>query len=346
MNPIYKSPIFPIKLVEENSNSSNNKKINSLLNSKRKKPDNDDEFNHSKEQYISNSLNKQKINEKNDENKIELEELKKFEIIKKELDKKIKLQINKYLEIVDKIIEENQIEDKIKEILNNFWKENEENMEKIYGNLNPDTVNDIKTEVNGLEELYKKTYIQTTILPKNKDNNIQNNLTENKNNTNNNNENKNNIKDINIKSQNDKFDNYSFKCLTKELRLPVVEGYEDTASINIELENNGTFPWKKNKTFLITDDTKSDIKTKKIILNPLNPNSKCSVKINYTKLNILKPGIYKNYLIFQVDGKNFGNNIIINIEVNSISKTVVKAYRNIIPESAASDATIIRNIIN
>ena len=100
------------------------------------------------------------------------------------------------------------------------------------------------------------------------------------------------------------FDQYSFRCLADNLNCKIKEGKKE-ASIIIELENDGKYPWPNNETFLIVkDEAKSQIKSQKISLSPLNPNEKIPVNIQIT-LDKLKKGIHKKYLVFNAKNKNF-----------------------------------------
>ena len=107
---------------------------------------------------------------------------------------------------------------------------------------------------------------------------------------------------------------YSFRCLTNNLNYKIKEGTESII-VKIILENNGKLTWPKNETFLLTDETKSNFKIKEIRLNPLEPGDQEYIYIDIN-LNKCTQGLYENCLVFNVKGKNYGNNIIINIEVH------------------------------
>jgi hypothetical protein len=97
--------------------------------------------------------------------------------------------------------------------------------------------------------------------------------------------------------------NYKIKKGTKEILIKFI------------LENNGKFTWPENGTFLLTNEAKSDFRIQEISLNPLEPGKKVSVSItiiNFDKFNL---GLKKIYLVLNIKGKNYGNNIIINIEI-------------------------------
>ena len=148
---------------------------------------------------------------------------------------------------------------------------------------------------------------------------------------------KNDINSIN------EFNNYSFNCLTKDLDLVASKGTKQVV-FTLELENNGKFPWSKNKTTLSSDLTKSIIQMKEIVLEPLNPGEMTSVNVMLNEMDKFKAGEYYCYLDFKVDGKNYGNNIVIKIKITekdiksengTITKVSKKYYS--LPKSIASD---------
>ena len=168
-----------------------------------------------------------------------------------------------------------------------------------------------------------------------KENNIINNKDiKNQNNNKNEKINNNNIFESHIKFDKNlnEFNNYSYECLTKELNFSVNEGTYN-AKFNIILKNNGKFPWKKDKSFLICDESISDISLEKIKLQPLNPGEEFTNSLYFQNLQVLKPGIYKMYLNFNVDGKKYGENILINCEIVEKEKKVefnpiIAGFRN------------------
>jgi len=220
---------------------------------------------------------------------------------------------------------ENNVNDStkvIKNFMNEYWNNNQNKFLSLYQSLNQNLKNSIKSEINGIEKLYQKTYLQTMILKKNyfeNENSLSTdeilkahfNFKENK-------PPKKEINHNNIINNNTSiiknFDQYSFKCLTNNLDKKILKGTKEV-SIEIELENNGEFPWPKNETFLLIDESKSRIKSENIMLDGLIPNKQKIFNIKFKNLENLKPGIYKINLSFLAKGKTFGNNITINIEV-------------------------------
>ena len=142
------------------------------------------------------------------------------------------------------------------------------------------------------------------------------------------------------------FNNYSFNCLTNDLDFVISQGTKQVI-FTLELENNGQFPWPQKTTTLSNDLTKSIIEMKEIVLESLNPGEKTSVNVILNGMDKFKAGNYCCYLEFKVDGKNFGNNIVVNIkvidkDVKSEFKTVIKAFKGHydLPRSVVSDTNI------
>jgi len=111
----------------------------------------------------------------------------------------------------------------------------------------------------------------------------------------------------------EEMDLYSFRILTDNLNYKIYQ--EKEFSIEFIIENNGKLAWPQNETLLLIDESKSPFKTPKYYLFPLQPEERCFVHLTFRILGKYKPGLYKNYLKFNVKGKNIGNDIIINIEL-------------------------------
>ena len=107
---------------------------------------------------------------------------------------------------------------------------------------------------------------------------------------------------------------YSFRCLTNNLNYKIKKGTKEII-IDLEYENNGKLAWPENETFLLIDETKSAFIIQKICLYPLRPGEKYLSFIHLNNLDKFKQGLYINYFIFNVKGKDFGNNIKFTIEI-------------------------------
>ena len=150
--------------------------------------------------------------------------------------------------------------------------------------------------------------------------------------SNNNPNNENSIDNALFKNQKkNEFNNYSFKCLTNNLNFEILKGTKE-GMFSLELENNGSNPWPKNKTFLEFDDSKENINIQKIALEPLNPGFKTKVIVILNNLDKINLGQYYICLVFKVDGKEYGKTLLVNIEVTENTnknkhKTIIKALR-------------------
>ena len=162
------------------------------------------------------------------------------------------------------------------------------------------------------------------------------------------------MKEIDLvhKKNNDKINKYSYKCLTKDLKLKMKKGTREV-SFKLELENNGSSSWPENKTFLEVEISKSNINTDKIILSPLKPGDKCNVDILFKHMGKINPGKFQCCLSFILNEKKYGNEINIEIEVydedskNFKSNSVVAAFRDEygIKKDIISDDDIYRGLI-
>ena len=288
-----------------------------------------------------NSQNKIEQKEQKEEEEIILREIeeekqKLNELLMKleSIRNKFKIEVDKTFKNISKKLNKNELKNEIRKIIQTSIRQDNDikKYETLYNSLNPNSQTTIKAKIKTIEEvLNEETYLKTQILEnennKNKkidtnkptdvavvkENNINLNEAkpEDKKNNNNTEEHKDDInKDIKSKSVkiinhisiND-FNNYSFKCLTKNLNFTIKIGTSE-AIFKIICENDGEFPWAKNKTILSTDKSKSNIKIQDILMEPLNPRSKCTFDVKFRNLGHLQEGKYYSYLDFKVEGKN------------------------------------------
>ena len=148
-------------------------------------------------------------------------------------------------------------------------------------------------------------------------------------------------------SQKSKIYEYSYKCLTNNLNFAIQKGIKK-GIFSIEIENNGALTWPQNKTFLEIDNSKSSIENaQNFPLSPLNSGEKTSINILVNHMNKYKPSKQCIYLDFKVDGKKYGESILLNIEIteniNKIKyKSIIRAFRDDFDftTSVFSDTTI------
>ena len=130
----------------------------------------------------------------------------------------------------------------------------------------------------------------------------------------NNNNKNNNIVEIN----NNNIKEYSYKCLTSELRKIIYRGKTEL-KMQITIQNNCKDKWPEN-TKLILDINNSQILTEDIVLNPLAPNEQMTLNITFKDLQNLPSNKYKVYFDFNVNGTNFGDKLCIIIIIKQESE--------------------------
>ena len=315
---------------KDNDLSSDFNNSENFINKKREKPE-------SKEEENSNILNenelpkipfnsivflKNEIQKKLNKKK-ELEE--NIQTVRKELNK-LDFEIENY-EKIGNFLKNFNID---KEVINEGEDEIKNNMNNYVDDSNEDKIFSLNRYSNPLKKLYKSTYLKTLTLKKENKNSdkIENEKYPNFENTSNDNKNLENpflnMETINevIANENNKnssnipegIDEYSFRILTNNFHYKISKGTKEI-SIEFIIENNGKLPWPKDETFFLIDENKSAFKIQKLYLFPLQPGEKCFVYFKFKNLDKSKPGLYKNYFVFNVKGKNLGNDIIIDIEI-------------------------------
>ena len=158
--------------------------------------------------------------------------------------------------------------------------------------------------------------------------------------------------DLVLKTDDEKINNYSYKCITKDLKLKMKKGTRET-SFKLELENNGSSPWLEHQTYLVVEISKSNINTDKIELSPLKSGDKCSVEIIFKHMSKINPGKFQCCLGFILDNKKYGDDINIEIEVYDEdfkqlkSNSVVEAFRDEykLNKNSISDDEIYKGLI-
>ena len=227
----------------------------------------------------------------------------------------------------DFLIEETIIKTEITK--NENEKENE-NIKKIDTNNIKDSkelskknsnFNEIKSAINNNNIKNINDYKDNN-LNKNKNNNI---------NTFNKNMQSNSVKMENNNLTLKDFNNYSFKCLTRNLNFTMVKGTNEVI-YKLIFVNDGEFPWPRNKTILSTNKPNSNIKIQDIYMEPLNPGNQYAFDIKFRNMNKLPVGKYYSDLDFTVDGKKYGNSIMINVEIIESNKVKYNPIINAVRE--------------
>ena len=264
--------------------------------------------------------------------------------IQKKIKKKIKLEedIQKLKIKLDKLYSDIEKYEKIRNIFDkyNIVKEDihtgkdeiKNNMENYYDTYELNIFSLYKYS-NPVKKLYSNTYLETNYLHienKNSDiNKIENEKLPIFENTSNKEKNlgnpflnletmneaiKLNENDNKNNNKSEEIDQYSFRCLTNNLNYKIKKGLKEI-TIELEYENNGKLAWPENETFLLIDKTKSSFIIQKIYLYPLRPGEKYLSFIHFYNLDKFKPGLYYNYFVFNVKGKDVGDNIKFTIEI-------------------------------
>ena len=157
----------------------------------------------------------------------------------------------------------------------------------------------------------------------NDDNNnlINNYVNENENNINNNyigRNNDNNFGLFNGEENGEGEEEYSYQCdNTLLLSIYIFEG-TDEGKIKLNISNNGNKPWPEQTKLKF--DEKSLIKGKEVRLNPQKPGTKESYEIVYPNLKGFKAGEYRSNILFNVNGKNYGEVLTIKVVIKGKEK--------------------------
>ena len=84
--------------------------------------------------------------------------------------------------------------------------------------------------------------------------------------------------------------------------------------MEIALKNTGETQWPLNKAKLVFDQNKNII-GEDIILKPQKPGEEKNYKIVFDNLKLYPTGDYIAGLIFEINGKKYGENIILYISI-------------------------------
>ena len=276
-----------------------------------------------------------KMKEKKKDSIIKKKVKKKIVKVKKKPDKRPEKSINKeHVKIEEKMhLELEEEHKKIKSCLNLVNFQNENIKEKITPNI--DSLKDNIAQPNDFIKI------------KNNKKNEKNDIKNENNFINNNNE-------INIKN-NDNFDDrgkkqeYSYICDNSLLNAYIYEG-TDEAKIQFSLKNNGDRAWPDRTTKLIYDKF-SIISGDEINLKPQEPNETENYEVIFKNLSILEAGEYRAFILFNINGKNYGEKISMKVIIKQKDKKKelddniqkVKDFRNVydLPEEDYPDKTLL-----
>ena len=104
---------------------------------------------------------------------------------------------------------------------------------------------------------------------------------------------------------------YKYQVMNNDLQKKVTEIKDKKVDFEVSLKNIGILQWPKGKTKLI-NDPKSDLKANDMDLPDLQIGNEQKIKIT---LNIekMKAGAKQSIFHFNVDGKNYGNPLILKV---------------------------------
>ena len=319
-----------------------------------------------------------KINEENKQLTMELKKVNEDKRILKEKEKEMKEKENelkeqiKNLKIKIKELEENIKIDKIKtknlekqninadalsiEKLNEIKKKCQEEMNKKYTNIINEKIKEMQKSIlyniqQENQQILDSAIKQIENLKSSKkeiSNNVKNNKSEKE-------KEDNKIKEElkyneNEENENSEIDEgigneekiYSYELITdnpEELQKNVVEFEQEEISFEIKIKNNGNISWPGNgKTKLIMDND-AEVKINDIELDDLQEGQVQNIKINLNLENV-ESGLKKYIFNFNVGGKNYGNPIVFNLNVEENEK--VKEFREMfsLPKEDYSDTLL------
>ena len=266
-----------------------------------------------------------KIKEMNNNNKIE--EVHEVQLsqnqIKEEINKNAKDYCEKYIE--NKMKEINTLlNNKIKQSLNEYeqkylkkYNKAEEQMNLVY-NQNTQKINELKGYLSNLNYNLCQNFEEKNSFSGEHQHDFINAKKELK---------SNNVpivnNEINKKESFDKIEKknkiignneYSYECINiLQLSLYLYEGTEE-GKIEITLKNNGSKAWPEGRTRLCFE-RESQINGNEIILRPQKPGEEGKYDIILNGLETYSPNQYKSYLVFCIDDDEYGEDIVLTINI-------------------------------
>ena len=256
------------------------------------------------------------------------EKMKLIEDLKKEINEKDQI-IKKNSESINNIKRESiQYKNKIEELnikLNELEKKYEKKLDSKLEEIRQSIKNKIEKEIKKYKEKYKKKeenmkikFDELSKIIKNLEN--RNDYINNNNNDSNNNniiaDNKGDFQSLIIDNiQNiSKNKDYSYECTNISKLFTIINKGTNIAKIEIILKNNGNKTWPKNKTLLVFC-RESEFSSDEIILLPQKPGEINTYNIIITNLQNINVGEYKNFLLFCIEDKSYGEIITFTIKI-------------------------------
>ena len=107
---------------------------------------------------------------------------------------------------------------------------------------------------------------------------------------------------------------YSIEIINKDNLNPSIEEGKDNLNIKLIIKNNGAKQWPENGAKLVFNESKN-LTARPIFLRPQKPEEQEEYEINMEDLHVYPVGKYEAEMIFQVDGKKYGDEIDLNITI-------------------------------
>ena len=126
----------------------------------------------------------------------------------------------------------------------------------------------------------------------------------------------------NNNNDNDEKD-YSYECLNKDSLKQVVEEGEEEVNFVLTLKNNKIKKWPQGNAKIVSDSS-SNFVGDDIILEPQDYNEIKNYSYKVKDLGSYPIGNYKIYLCFEVNGEQYGDKLLLKIEIKEKQEVDIK----------------------
>ena len=123
---------------------------------------------------------------------------------------------------------------------------------------------------------------------------------------------------------------YTYECKNILNLNHIIYIGTESAEIPITLKNTGLHKWPPNT--LLVFDPNSELKGKNVPLSTLNKDEEQEVIVKIENLGNLKEGIYNGIIHFNVNRKNFGNELKLRLTIKKKEVNPIEKYRDKIYE--------------
>ena len=114
---------------------------------------------------------------------------------------------------------------------------------------------------------------------------------------------------------------YSLEIINKHNLNPSIPEGEDKLDIELIIKNNGAKQWPENGAKLVFNENKNLI-ARPIFLRPQKPEEQQKYEINMEDLHVYQAGKYEAEMNFEVDGKQYGDEIDLIITIEEKKKII------------------------